>query len=184
MMSSLISVCSLIAGITCQCPYNCSANVNEAEQQRIFEDFYQLGSYDAQNKYLCLISALDVKRHTIHESTRPRNHSVVYQVRLIHGSHEQVCKKSFCDLHAIGKCRVENLVKKITHGVLIASDLHGKHQNRTNAIANGKFGNISRRSFVGRVTILVHLIKSVSTLMKALVSLECIYCIRKSTSLR
>ncbi len=51
--------------LTCQCPFSCSENVDEVEQQRIFQEFYEIGSHDAQNKYLYgLISVMEVKRHT------------------------------------------------------------------------------------------------------------------------
>lgn len=127
-----------LVGLTCKCPYSCSENVDDAEQQRIFQQFYELGSHDAQNKYLYgLISVAEVKRHTARETgVRPRNHSFVYKVRLADGHHEQVCKKSFCDLHAIGKRRVEKLTEKVTQGTLIASDMRGRHQNRANAISD------------------------------------------------
>lgn len=126
-----------LVGLTCKCSYNCSGIVDGAEQQRIFEEFYSLASHDAQNKYLYgLISVAGVKRHTSRESTQPRHRTIVYQVRLADGSHHQVCKKSFCDLHAIGKRRVERLVEKMTQGILIASDMRGKHANRPHAISD------------------------------------------------
>lgn len=126
-----------IVGLTCKCSYSCSETFSEVEQQRIFKEFYNLGCHDAQNKYLYgLISVADVKRHTVTGTTRPRNHSIVYQVRLADGSRKQVCKKSFCDLHAIGKRRVEKLVEKVMQGILIASDMRGKHGNRPHAISD------------------------------------------------
>lgn len=126
-----------VVSLTCKCSYNCSETFSEAEQQRIFQDFYSLGSHDAQNKYLYgLITVMEVKRHTAHEITRPRNHTIEYQVRLANGTHQQVCKQSFCDLHAIGKRRIEKLVEKMLHGVLIASDMRGKHENRPHAISD------------------------------------------------
>lgn len=119
-----------IADLTCSCPYNCSKNVEEAEHHRIFQEFYQLGDHDAQNKYLYgLISIVGVKRQAKQSRSQHRQHTIVYKVRLADGSHKQVCKKSFCDLHAIGKRHVEKLVEKVTQGILIASDMRGKHKN-------------------------------------------------------
>ena len=125
-----------LASLTCRCPYRCSTDINDEDRQRIFQEFYQLGDHDSQNKYLYgLISSVGIKRHTC-GSTRPRNHTIVYKVRLADGSPRQVCKKSFCDIHVIGKRRVEKLVDKLSVGVLITSDMRGKHGNRPNAISD------------------------------------------------
>ena len=124
-----------LVSLTCQCAYHCRERVSEPERERIFKDFYKLGSNDAQNKYLYgLIRKKSVRRRT-QAAARPRSHTISYHVRLRDGSHVQVCKKAFCDLHAIGKRRVENLVDKLTAGVLVASDQRGKHKNRPHAIS-------------------------------------------------
>ena len=103
---------------------------------RIFEDFYKLKSHDAQNKYLCgLICQKPVKRHNP-GVTRECACTTAYFVRISQGVKLQVCKKSFCDLHAIGKCRVEGLSEKIKAGVLIASDGCGRHTTRPHAVDN------------------------------------------------
>ena len=47
-----------------------------------------------------------------------------------------MCKKSFCDLHAIGKRRVEGLSEKIKAVVLIACDGRGHHTTRPHAVDN------------------------------------------------
>ena len=120
--------------LACRCPFRCSEKVREVERERIFTDFYTLGSHDAQNKYLFgLIRKEDVKRRT-RGASKPRSHSLFYHVRLCDGSHVQVCKKSFCDLHAVGK-RIDKLIEKLTAGVLVASDRRGKHKNRPHAIS-------------------------------------------------
>ena len=46
----------------------------------------------------------------------------------------QVCKKAFCDVHAVGKRRIERLVEKLSAGVLVASDQRGRHTSRPHAI--------------------------------------------------
>ena len=122
-----------LVSLTCHCAYHCRERVTEVERERIFKAFYQLGSNDAQNKYLYgLIRKKIVKRRT-RGAARPRSHTLSYHVRLRDGSHVQVCKHAFCDLHAIGKRRVENLVAKLTAGVLVATDQRGKHKNRPHA---------------------------------------------------
>ena len=74
-----------------------------------------------------------MKRHT-RGATRERACTTAYFVRTSQGVELQVCKKSFCDLHIIGKRRVEGLSEKIKAGVLIASDGHGRHTTRPHAV--------------------------------------------------
>ena len=65
--------------------------VSEVERERIFKDFYELESNDAQNKYLYgLIHRKGVRRR-------------MPAACLWDGSHVQVCKVTFCALHAIGR---------------------------------------------------------------------------------
>ena len=48
----------------------------------------------------------------------------------------QICKKTFCDLHAVSKRRIENLAEKLVCGILVASDKRGKHISRPHAISD------------------------------------------------
>ena len=57
-------------------------------------------------------------------------------VCLREGDQINVCKQAFCQIHAIGKDRVEILCKKVVSGVLFSGDNHGKHKNRSHAICN------------------------------------------------
>ena len=101
-----------LVSLTCHCSYKCSKKISDEERQRIFQKFYDLGNHDAQNKYLFgLISVADVKRRTV-STGRPRTRTIVYQIRMKDGGLKQVCKNSFCNIHAIGKKRVERLVEK------------------------------------------------------------------------
>ena len=125
--------------LTCRCTYHCRNKVSEVEQKRIFEEFYKLGSCGAQNQYLLgLIRREKVQRKKLREAgracTRARSHSFAYHVRLQDGNQVQVCKKTLCDLHAIGKRRLEKLASKMTAGALVASDGRGKHRNRPHSI--------------------------------------------------
>ena len=124
-----------LENLTCKCQYNCGEKLNAPERRRIFEQFYKLGSHDAQNKYLYgLIRKKSVQRKTRGVTIR-RSQTIAYHIRLRDGTHVQVCKKTFCDLHAIGKRRVERLCLKLSAGVLVASDERGKHSNRPHAIS-------------------------------------------------
>lgn len=51
------------------------------------------------------------------------------------GDRIKVCKQAFCQLHAIGKRRVEVLCSKLSSGVIIAEEGRGKHSSRPRTIA-------------------------------------------------
>ena len=105
-------------------------------KERDFSEFYKLKSHESQNKYLYgLMSKQPVKRKRGNRSSESRSHTIAYRVRLRDGSHVQVCKKTFCDLHVVSKRRVEILLKKLCAG-LLATDERGKHSNRPHAIQN------------------------------------------------
>ena len=126
-----------LTGIHCRCSHRCRDKVNVEEQQRIFDDFYALASHDTQNKYLYgLIHKEPVKRQTTRPSSQKyRRHTFTYHVRLKDGAQVQICKKTFCDLHAVTKRRVENLAEKLVCGILVASDKRGKHSSQPHAIS-------------------------------------------------
>ena len=92
-------------------------------------------SHDTQNKYLFgLIKKAEVKHRRGKGSSR-RSAVYHYYVRLSDGAQVEVCKKVFCDIHGIGRKRVENLAKKLNSGALVASDNQGKHKQRPHAIS-------------------------------------------------
>ena len=123
-----------VKNLTCKCQYSCREKLDEKECERLFTDFYKLGEYDTQNKYLFgLLGRMDVKRKKRGSATSRKN-TIVYHVRLVDGTRVQVCKKSFCDFHSIGKRRVENLVDKLVNGVFMGGDERGKHSSRPHAI--------------------------------------------------
>ena len=108
--------------------------MSEAERKRIFDDFYKLANHDSQNKYLYgLVKRLVPKQRRPRSGTAnktPRRNSFKYHVRLSSGDHVKVCKLAFCQIHSIGKRRVENVCEKIAAGVLFSGDERGKHDNR------------------------------------------------------
>ena len=63
-----------------------------------------------------------------------RNVSFHYHVRLSVDFTVTVCKKTFCNIHAVGKRRVGGFCCKLGTGELLASDARGKHKNRPHSI--------------------------------------------------
>ena len=121
--------------ISCRCNFKCSTRLNSTQQKRTFDEFYGLKSHDTQNKYLYgLIKKVQIKRKRI----RGSNRSVTYQyyVRLTTGSEVRVCKKAFCEIHRIGRKRVDDLCKKLSDGETIVRDNRGKHTVRPHTISD------------------------------------------------
>ena len=110
------------------------------KKERIFEKFYKLANYEHQNQYLYgLIHPKSIKRRAKPcgpARGKTRSHTFAYHVRLADGTQVQVCKKSFCDVHALGKRRLENFCQKMADGVLITTDRRGKHKNQPHAVRN------------------------------------------------
>ena len=112
-----------LIAITCHCHLRCSQKLNLSECKRIFDEFYN----DAQNKYLYgLIHKQAVKRKQAKASTK-RSVTCRYYLRRSNGTDVEVCKKTFCDVHAVGKRRIEKLCEKV--GALTVSDGRGRHHN-------------------------------------------------------
>jgi len=64
----------------------------------------------------------------------PKGNTFVYRVHVSSGNCIRVCKQTFCQVHGIGKRRVENLCAAMTSGVLSCSDDRRKHKSRPHAI--------------------------------------------------
>lgn len=124
--------------LACRCQHHCSSRVTSEDRKRIFEDFYKLGNHDDQNKYLYGLIERSVprQRRLRKSSGNPRANTFCYFVRNTHGERVHVCKQAFCQLHAIGKRRVEVISKKLVSGVLFSGDDRGLHHSRPHAITD------------------------------------------------
>ena len=105
-----------LIAITCRRHLRCSQKLNLSERKRIFEGFYMLKNNDAQNKYLYgLIHKQAVKCKRAKASTK-KSVTYRYYLRRSNGTDVEVCKKTFCDVHAVGKRRIERgCVKRLVH---------------------------------------------------------------------
>ena len=116
--------------ITCRCKLNCSQKVRPGERKRIFDEFYKLKSHDAQNNYLYgLIHKEDVRRRRVRGAGAAKR-AAIYRYHVRCNYEVEVCKKTFCDIHAVGKRRVEVLCEKLKAGNLLPGDARGTHRNR------------------------------------------------------
>ena len=117
--------------ITCRCRLGCAEKIPPNERKIVFDEFYKLKSHDAQNKYLYgLIRKRSVRRRKASRaSTTKRDVTYSYCIRL-KGKEVEVCKKTFCDVHSVGKRCIEVLCEKLKAGDLLVQDNRGRHQNR------------------------------------------------------
>lgn len=106
------------------------------DRQQLLGDFYQIGSHDTQNKYIygLIERCVPRQRKQCRSTGKPRLNTYRYFVRNVRGERIQVCKDTFCQLHAIGKRGVEVVASKLASGVLFSGDNRGSHASRPHAI--------------------------------------------------
>ena len=122
--------------ISCRCNLKCSTRLSSTQQHRTFDEFYKLKSHDTQNKYLFgLIKKVQVKRKRIRGESK-RNVTYLYHIRLTSGTEVRVCKKAFCEIHGVGRKRIDDLCKKLSAGEMTVTNNRGKHGVRRHAISN------------------------------------------------
>lgn len=109
--------------ITCRCRLGYGKKISPAVRKLVFDEFYKLKNPDSQNKYLY---GLIHKGNVRWRRASPSKRDVTYHYHLRFNDQEvEVCKKTFCDVHSIGKRRVEVLCEKLKAGNLLASDSRG-----------------------------------------------------------
>ena len=129
---ALVSSKSMKLSLSCRCQNHCASRVCVRERKRIFDDFYSLADHDSQNKYLYRLIERSVpkqRRPRRSATKKARRNSFYYYIRLSSGDLVKICKQAFCEIHRVGKRRVENLCEKVVSGVLFSGDNRGKHDN-------------------------------------------------------
>jgi hypothetical protein len=130
---------NLKLSLSCRCQNLCATRVCLRERKRIFDDFYKLTNHDSQNKYLYGLIERSVpkqRRRRRSATEKARRNTFYYYVRLTSGDLVKVCKQAFCEIHGVGKRRVEILCEKLVSGVLFSGDNRGKHNNRPHATSD------------------------------------------------
>jgi hypothetical protein len=78
---------------------------------------------------------VQIKRKRIRGESK-RNVTYLYHIRSLSGTEIRVCKKAFCEVHDVGRKRVDDLCKKLSAGEIIVRDNRGKHTVRPHAISH------------------------------------------------
>ena len=100
-----------VTGEGCFCPRQCFKELTAKQRQKLFEEFWKIGSFDLQNSYHC---ACPVKRHYVKKKSR-RQKSIVYSLKGAGGEPVIVCKRAFLSILGLQhhRGRVENIQKKL-----------------------------------------------------------------------
>nr|XP_022910779.1 uncharacterized protein LOC111421817 [Onthophagus taurus] len=128
-------------GPPCECKKRCREKL-DGNENRIFNEFWNLGSWELQNGYLFGCIAIAKKKRSYktrqkrQESSRTSN--AIYSVNA-NGQTVNVCKTEFLNVHGLQKSkgRLNNIVSKKIRGTPVPEkDKRGRHSNRPNQISD------------------------------------------------
>lgn len=120
------------------CNDGCFTKLGENVVQQIFDDYWKLGDWSAQNAYLLsVVRAVPIKRKRTKKdvSSRPCNYEYIVKHS---GKQYSVCKRGFNAIHGLQEGRLRYLFKeKVTDTGMSIPDKRGKKTppNRTPALA-------------------------------------------------
>lgn len=111
----------------CNCKIKCSDNVTEEQRKMLFDKFYSMGCFQAQNVYISGLCQQNIpKVHRVRDrSWSIKESSTSYHVQLA-DRNRKVCKQYFLKMFQIADGRCFRALKKIWDGREPGSDLRGK----------------------------------------------------------
>lgn len=128
-------------GLPCSCKNQCREKLQSCETN-IFNEFWNLGSWELQNSYLFgCVHIVKKKRSYPKKQKHQESHrqsNAVYSVN-VNGETTRVCKTEFLNVHGLqsSKGRLNNIVSKKIKGIRVPErDKRGKHVNRLNKISD------------------------------------------------
>lgn len=113
----------------CNCNKKCLEKVPVECRQNAFENFWKIGSFSAQNAFLCgLIQQKEPERHRPRgNGIRPPKTSInCFNRILTNGTNIQVCKKYFLEMYQVSDRRVTRALKVVKTGQSPSTDKRGK----------------------------------------------------------
>ncbi|CAG9839225.1 unnamed protein product [Diabrotica balteata] len=115
----------------CNCQNRCFHNIPEQSRKNVFESFWKMGSFVAQNAFLCgLIKQETPKRCRPTTSVKNKKSATnlyhILMLQLIAGKTETVCKKYFLQTFKISDGRMTPAMKKLSLGFSAGEDKRDK----------------------------------------------------------
>lgn len=122
------------ANFECKCRKKCANNIQEALRKTLFKNFWDMGSFQTQNAYLC-----GLVQQTLPSNRRPRNSSRPPKQKINHyrfqveGNSVIVCKTFFLNTLQISDGRLTRALNKVMLGKPAGSDDRGRRapKNKT-----------------------------------------------------
>lgn len=136
-------------GPPCGCKKRCGEKL-DGNEENIFNEFWNLGSWDLQNVYLFGCIGIAKKKRSYKKKQKrqesSRSCNAVYSIN-VNGQSVEVCKTEFLNIHGLQKSkgRLNNIVSKKIRGTSIPEkDKRGKHENRPNQINDQRKESVRR----------------------------------------
>ncbi|MES9884547.1 MAG: hypothetical protein ABW185_27190, partial [Sedimenticola sp.] len=116
-------------GSPCKCRKNCFQLLGDDHIKNLYKEFKEIGNREMQDAHLFgLMHSHEKSRSRVRSGQRGENYrksSYKYYVKQSNGNMQEVCRRAFQSIHAIGKSRFERL-KKVNETVN-PLDQRGKH---------------------------------------------------------
>jgi hypothetical protein len=113
------------------CRLKCSTKVSDEQRQQVFDQFYQLGSWEAQTAYIVQsILEYPVSRHTAQDENYKKTPTRAHYLKLTDEDSTnsvRVCRNMFINTLNINSARVHYALQ---HKRTDKSDRRGRHESR------------------------------------------------------
>ena len=112
-------------GDPCGCPKDCFGKVGDDAIQRIFKNYWNMGSHNAQSAYITkMVTSKEVKNPSVGDSSR-RKATREYTVN-VDNETVVVCKKAFLSMHNVSDKRVRNVLANVGETGVAPTDRRGQ----------------------------------------------------------
>ena len=111
----------------CGCKKKCFERIPEVDRQNVFELFWKMGEFSAQNAFICgLVKQNSIKRSRSRNATRNRKSASNEYFVNINNISQKVCKQYFLQTFQISNGRLERALQRARVSSP-GEDLRGKH---------------------------------------------------------
>lgn len=112
----------------CSCLQKCHNLINEAKQQQLHSQYYDLGNYDLQSAFIAgLIKKINKKRVYTKNVDSKKKFTMIYYLPIDNGKEERVCKSFFKNIFSISDGRISRILAHKNISTTPPIDQRGKH---------------------------------------------------------